>query len=187
MGREIDQRGVRRAWEKFVERGDVSEGLRTDIAASWQRCSNFRVSTESDAAPLVSEGEISKQWATHSLLEKCARPVFDRASKFLNESISMIILTDASGTILDTMGDERAIDAGREIHLEHRGKWGEADIGTNAIGTAVALKRPVQINGAEHFCTKVQRWTCAAAPIRHPNDGEVLGVVDISGPAQFFS
>ncbi|MGL4395478.1 MAG: hypothetical protein ACRCS9_02960, partial [Hyphomicrobium sp.] len=58
MGREIDQRGVRRAWEKFVERGDVSEGLRTDIAASWKRCSDLQVSAESKAAPLAGEGEI---------------------------------------------------------------------------------------------------------------------------------
>ncbi|MGL4396985.1 MAG: sigma-54-dependent Fis family transcriptional regulator, partial [Hyphomicrobium sp.] len=172
---------------KFVERGDVSEGLRTDIAASWKRCSDLQVSAESKAAPLAGEGEIFRHRAAHSLLAQCARPVLDRASKFMNESISMFILTDASGLIIETRGDERAVDSGREIHLEYGGRWGESDIGTNAIGTAVALAQPVQINGAEHFCSKVQRWTCAAAPIRHPTDGEILGVVDISGPAQHFS
>ncbi|MEQ1716988.1 MAG: sigma-54-dependent Fis family transcriptional regulator [Hyphomicrobium sp.] len=187
MGRAIDQFGVRRAWEKFVERGDVSEGLRTDVAASWKRCSEYQVSAESNAAPIVAEGEVFRHRAAHSLLAQCARPVFDRASKFMNESISMFILTDASGLIIETRGDERAVESGREIHLEYGGRWSESDIGTNAIGTAVALAQPVQINGAEHFCSKVQRWTCAAAPIRHPSDGEVLGVVDISGPAQHFS
>lgn len=187
MGREIDQRGVRRAWERFVERGDVVEGLRTDIAASWKRCTDFQVPANSDAAPLISEVEAVKHRTAQSLLVRCARPVFDRASKFMNESISMMILTDESGLILETRGDERAIDSGREIHLEYGGRWSEADIGTNAIGTAVALAQPVQINGAEHFCSKVQRWTCAAAPIRHPSDGEILGVIDISGPAQYFS
>ena len=28
---------------------------------------------------------------------------------------------------------------------------------------------------------------CAAAPIHHPSDGELIGVIDISGPAQTFS
>lgn len=187
MGREIDQRVVRRAWERFVERGDVSESLRSDVIASWKRSAEFQVSIESDAAPLVAERDVFQHRSIHNLLSKCARPVFDRASKFLDESISMMILTDAEGLIIETMGDDRAVGAGREIHLEHGGKWSEADIGTNAIGTAVAMARPVQINGAEHFCTKVQCWTCAAAPICHPSDGEILGVVDISGPAKYFS
>lgn len=60
MGQLIDQRDVRRAWERFVERGDIVEGLRTDIAASWRRCSEFQVATTSDAAPLVSETESYK-------------------------------------------------------------------------------------------------------------------------------
>jgi transcriptional regulator of acetoin/glycerol metabolism len=97
-----------------------------------------------------------------------------------------MILTDATGMIIETQGDERTIDCGRSIHLEYGGSWRERDIGTNAIGTAMAIGRPVQIHGAEHFCAEIQRWTCAAAPVRHPIDREVLGVVDISGPASKF-
>jgi transcriptional regulator of acetoin/glycerol metabolism len=46
------------------------------------------------------------------------------------------------------------------------------------------VSEPVQIHGVEHFCSEVGVWTCAATPIWHPNDGELLGVVDISGPAR---
>ena len=98
-----------------------------------------------------------------------------------------MILTDPTGLIIDTQGDARVIDAGRAVHLEHGGRWSEADIGTNAIGAAMAESRPVQIHGAEHFCTEVQRWTCAAVPVHDPSDGELLGVVDISGPASTFN
>jgi transcriptional regulator of acetoin/glycerol metabolism len=99
----------------------------------------------------------------------------------------MMILTDPTGLVIDTQGDARVIDAGRTVHLEHGGRWSEADIGTNAIGAAMAESRPVQIHGAEHFCTQVQRWTCAAVPVHDPSDGELLGVVDISGPANTFN
>ena len=98
-----------------------------------------------------------------------------------------MILTDPTGLIIDTQGDDRVIDAGRSIHLEHGGRWSEADIGTNAIGAAIAETKPVQIHGAEHFCSRVQRWTCAAVPVHDPTDGELLGVVDISGPASTFN
>ena len=118
----------------------------------------------SNAAPLVSEPEVFKHRAAHSLLARCAQPVLDRAGKFMDEFISMMILTDASGLIMETRGDDRTIELGREIHLEHGGRWSEADIGTNAIGTAVAMAQPVQINGAEHFCSNVQRWTLCRGP-----------------------
>ena len=98
-----------------------------------------------------------------------------------------MILTDPTGLVIDTQGDARVIDAGRTVHLEHGGRWSEVDIGTNAIGAAIAEARPVQIHGAEHFCTEVQRWTCAAVPVHDPSDGELLGVVDISGPASTFN
>ena len=99
----------------------------------------------------------------------------------------MIILTDSSGLVLETAGDPRTIDFGQVIHLEQGGRWKEADIGTNAIGTAIAESQPVQIHGLEHFCSEVKRWTCAATPIWHPTDGKLLGVIDISGPVRTFN
>jgi sigma-54 dependent transcriptional regulator, acetoin dehydrogenase operon transcriptional activator AcoR len=106
---------------------------------------------------------------------------------FLADADSMIVVTDPSGLILETAGDPRTIDFGHVIHLEQGGLWKETDIGTNAIGTAIAALEPVQIHGEEHFCEKVRVWTCAATPIWHPQDGDLMGVVDISGPARTFN
>lgn len=41
---------------------------------------------------------------------------------------------------------------------------------------------PVQIQGSEHFVESHARWGCSAAPLRDPWTGQLLGVVDISGP-----
>jgi hypothetical protein len=59
--------------------------------------------------------------------------------------------------------------------------WSEVACGTNAIGTALAAQRPAQIHAAEHFCAGIQGWTCSAAVVRHPLDGELLGTLDVSG------
>jgi sigma-54 dependent transcriptional regulator, acetoin dehydrogenase operon transcriptional activator AcoR len=120
-------------------------------------------------------------------LVAAARPALEQARVLLAEANSMIILTDPSGVIIETAGDPRTTDFGRIMHLEQGGHWAEADIGTNAIGTAIAALRPVQIHGVEHFCSEVQRWTCAASPVWHPTDGELLGILDISGPAKTFN
>jgi transcriptional regulator of acetoin/glycerol metabolism len=183
----MDQREVRAAWEKFVERGALSADLRSSVAASWQRSRNHQVTVDRPRAPLVAEAELFRHRSKHASLRHAARCALESSKTFLSDANSIMILTDPTGLIIDTQGDARVIDAGRTVHLEHGGRWSEADIGTNAIGAAMAESRPVQIHGNEHFCTEVQRWTCAAVPVHDPGDGELLGVVDISGPADTFN
>src|SRR5258705_8391279 len=183
----MDQREVLAAWEKFVERGALSSDLRSSIAASWQRSKNHQIMIHRAMAPIVADAELFRHRSKHAALRNAARCALENSRTFLSDANSIMILTDPSGLIIDTQGDARVIEAGRTVHLEHGGRWSEADIGTNAIGAAIAEARPVQIRGAEHFCTEVQRWTCAAVPVHDPTDGELLGVVDISGPASTFN
>src|SRR6202166_1716823 len=183
----MDQREVRVAWEKFVERGALSADLRSSVAASWQRSKNHQITVDRARAPLVADAELFRHRAKHASLRHAARCALQNSKTFLSDANSMMILTDPTGLVIDTQGDARVIDAGRTVHLEHGGRWSEADIGTNAIGAAMAESRPVQIRGMEHFCSEIQRWTCAAVPIHDPADGELLGVVDISGPANTFN
>lgn len=178
---------VRRAWEKFIERGIETAGLKESVVESWKRSQRHDVSIKSNSAPLISEGEAYRHHSEHLWLASCAAPVLDRCAEFLSDSNSMMILTDPSGVVIATKGDDRSIDLGKEIHLQPGGKWTESAIGTNAIGTALASAQPVQIHAAEHYCPEVQKWTCAASPVFHPSDGELLGVIDISGPACTFS
>ena len=63
-------------------------------------------------------------------------------------------------------------------------RWTEGAVGTNAIGTALAEDAPVQIFSAEHFVRSHHGWTCTACPVHDPRSGELLGVVDVSGPAE---
>src|SRR5258708_1002068 len=186
-GAGMDQRGVLAAWEKFVERGALSSDLRSSVAASWQRSKNHRVTVDRARAPLVADAELFRHRSKHASLRHAARCALENSKTFLSDANSIMILTDPTGLIIDTQGDDRVIDAGRTVHLEHGGRWSEADIGTNAIGAAIAESKPVQIRGAEHFCSEVQRWTCAAVPVHDPTDGELLGVVDISGEASTFN
>ena len=64
--------------------------------------------------------------------------------------------------------------------------WDELSSGTNAIGTALSLKEPVQIHATEHFCAGIKPWSCSAAVLRDPVSGEPLGVLDVSGLSSKF-
>jgi transcriptional regulator of acetoin/glycerol metabolism len=183
----IKEQEIRQGWEGFIENGTVSKALRGVVVASWQRSQSHGIPVGRNEAPLASESELTRRRSAQAAFLEAAQPGLNQASHFLAEANSMIILTDSSGLVLETVGDPRTIDFGQGVHLEQGGHWKEADIGTNAIGTAIAELRPVQIHGLEHFCSEVKRWTCAATPIWHPKDGELLGVVDISGPVRTFN
>ena len=178
---------IRKGWEGFIENGAVSKALRPVVVASWQRSQSHGIPVSRNEAPLAPEVEFTQCRSAHCDLLEAARPVLNQTRLFLADANSMIILTDSSGVVLETAGDPRTIDFGQMIHLERGGRWQEADIGTNAIGTAIAEAKPVQIHGLEHFCSDVKRWTCAATPIWHPQENELLGVVDISGPVRTFN
>jgi sigma-54 dependent transcriptional regulator, acetoin dehydrogenase operon transcriptional activator AcoR len=183
----MKEQEIRQGWEGFIENGTISKALRGVVVASWRRSQRHGIPVERNEAPLAPEAELTQRRSAHAALLEAAQPALNQARLFLVEANSMIILTDSSGLVLETAGDPRTIDFGQVIHLEQGGRWKEADIGTNAIGTAIAETRPVQIHGLEHFCSEVKRWTCAATPIWHPTDGELLGVVDISGPMRAFN
>lgn len=181
------QRAIRVAWEAFLADGHLPGGLPKHLTASWQRSKLLGIEAERTEAPLAGEPEIFRHRAENAGLLAVAQPPLIRSGLLLSEAASMIVLTDARGFILETAGDRRVIEEGRRNHLETGGRWDETAIGTNAIGTALVASEPIVIHAAEHFCRDVQRWSCAATPLRHPSDGALLGVVDVSGPAASFN
>ncbi|MCB1353580.1 MAG: sigma-54-dependent Fis family transcriptional regulator [Rhodobacteraceae bacterium] len=188
---EYDERETMRAWEKFLINNRVlPEGacpVRTEILQSWSRSSSSGIDAQANEAPMPYRSEaISRLKHANRDLREAARGAFSQIGKLLEGSDAMLILTDGNGVIIETIGDERTLDDGREIHLEIGGVWGEDAIGTNGIGTALRTGCPIFVHASEHFCAGIKCWTCAGAPIRDPFDQSVIGVVDLSGPTEIF-
>ena len=95
----------------------------------------------------------------------------------------LVVVTDADGIILWREGSARVRLRADSLGFMEGARWTEATVGTNAIGTALAEAAPVQLFSAEHFEQAQHPWYCTAAPIHHPVSGDLLGVVDVSGPA----
>ncbi|NEE06580.1 GAF domain-containing protein, partial [Streptomyces sp. SID7499] len=98
----------------------------------------------------------------------------------------IMVVTDTEGRVLWRQGNTAVLRRAQDICLEEGAAWAEAATGTNAIGTALAARVPIQVHSAEHFIRALHGWTCAAAPVRDPRDGRLIGIVDISGPASTF-
>jgi transcriptional regulator of acetoin/glycerol metabolism len=172
------------AWERFLTgEPDAAIPLGNVVVSSWQRSLKLGVNPAGRAAPIAAAGDHFKklQHRNRDLLAAAAE-FLPRMGEVFADANCMMLLTDPNGVVLDAVGDKRTLQQAERIHLVAGGKWDEAVIGTNGIGTALATRQPAQVHASEHFCEGIKSWTCAAAPVCEPGTGRILGVVDISGP-----
>src|SRR5258708_28172456 len=79
-----------------------------------------------------------------------------------------ILLADSRGYIISRRSGERhVLRVLDKTELAPGSLYDEDHIGTNAIGTAVALARPSVVAGPEHFADALGKIACAAGPAPH--------------------
>ncbi|MGB8265546.1 MAG: helix-turn-helix domain-containing protein [Candidatus Velthaea sp.] len=151
---------------------------RSRVYASWNRCREMHVDPERMAAPYC--GDLAERRCAHERLVEAAEPVVAFLTERLAGTGYVVALTDADGVILDLSGD---LDTRRElapVEFEPGGDWSEASAGTNAIGTVLADRRPLQLWASEHYCAGATTLTCTAAPIYEPGTLDIAGVLAVT-------
>ncbi|MFK0253742.1 GAF domain-containing protein [Streptomyces sp. NPDC090445] len=174
------RRVLRRTHSAFTRHGRVEGPVRAVIARSWLRCARARVSPDCQPEVELAEAELRPYRAQHPLAR--VMPLFrDLVGAFAAHGSHLLAVCDARGSLLWVEGEPATMRRAERLGFVPGARWAETAMGTNAPGTAVAVGRPVQVLGAEHFSRRVHAWTCAAAPVRDPRTGRVLGAVDITG------
>jgi hypothetical protein len=159
------------------------ERPRALVARSWSRVMGMGLAADrvNERRPMTAEELVRRRRTSRLSL------VIDELRRVLTSvadaSLFLMVVCDADGVVLWREGSPRVqLTADRLGFLEGM-VWTEQVVGTNAIGTALAEAAPVQLFSAEHYENRQHPWYCTAAPIHDPRDGELLGVVDVSGPA----
>ncbi|MDT7539708.1 MAG: sigma-54 dependent transcriptional regulator, acetoin dehydrogenase operon transcriptional [Actinomycetota bacterium] len=166
--------------ELFDRARDLSP--RDDILGSWRRSIHAGLSAQRLEVPF--EAEIDD----HGRLAWAAESVLDQVGSDLQGTKVGLVLTDAQGLVVT----RRALDSSTaglldEIRLAPGFGYGEAAVGTNAIGTALQNRAPTVVQAHEHFADALTRMACAAATVTDPRTGRLMGVVDLSCEAGDFS
>jgi transcriptional regulator of acetoin/glycerol metabolism len=173
---------LRRSWESVLGGDGATAAVRPVIEQSWQRMVGAgldpdHLHPQRAFAPdeLADRREASPLYACIDVLRRCL-------GGFAMDAEHVMVVVDGTGRILWIEGHPRVRHRADRIAFEEGMLWTEGSAGTNAIGTALAIDHAVQIFSAEHFLSEQHAWWCSAAPIHDPATGEVLGVVDLSGP-----
>ena len=173
---------MRRARQFFFDHGVVPPGSVSEaVERSWRRC--LDAGLDAGAHPVFEPVEPARlrQFREQShLLTARAQPVMETLYEQIAHTESMVILTDAQGLILHSLGDDDFVARAHQVALQPGVSWNEDHKGTNAIGTALMEQSAVTVNGSEHFFPINHFLTCSAAPILDPF-GVLIGTLDVSG------
>ena len=126
------------------------------------------------AAELALKLEQSRVLCAH------ATPVMETLHEQIVNTQSMIVLTDAEGLILHSIGDDDFLRRAERVALRPGANWAENRQGTNAIGTALAEQCPTVVHGEQHYLAANRFLTCSSVPILDPY-GDLIGVLDVTG------
>lgn len=177
--------GIQQARRHFFARGEVPRGLISQpILRSWTRSAALGLEgpTNSLPEPLTPyEFSIAAQEA--EAFKRLCRPEVEALHGDAEATDSIVILTNAFGLVLDTLGSVDFAQRAARVALRPGVPWAERAVGTNAIGTSLAEGCAIEVRGAEHFLECNRILNCSAAPIIGPQ-GNILGVLDLSGPAE---
>lgn len=172
---------IQKAWNGYVKNGVLDLQLvRPDVANSWNRCRLLNVNPFEVVEKHINKRDLKERLYKKEYLIKVARPFMDNLYNFVRGSGFQAVLTDEQGFLLEVLGDNEIVSRTQQIHLCPGGNWSELARGTNAIGTAIVEKKPVQIYAWEHYCRPHHFLTCSASPIFDP-DGAMIGVLNLSG------
>ncbi|HEV8691819.1 MAG TPA: sigma-54-dependent Fis family transcriptional regulator, partial [Ideonella sp.] len=114
-----------------------------------------------------------------------AAPVMELLLEQTMATQSMVLLTDAQGTVLHSVGHDGFLQRASKVALAPGANWSESSKGTNAIGTALIDELPTVVHAGEHYMHANGFLTCSASPIFDPR-GNLLGVLDVSGDQQSY-
>jgi DNA-binding CsgD family transcriptional regulator len=149
--------------------------VRDEIDASWRRSSRAGLTPDRFDVPYASELDRDEP------LLRVALPVLGQLADDLASTGVSVVLADEQGRLLDRQVSDKGLrDRLDRISLAPGFVYAEHSVGTNAIGTALEQRRPAFVGGSEHFAEALTRMVCAAAPIIDPQNGHVLGAVDLS-------
>ncbi|NEW39295.1 GAF domain-containing protein [Nocardia cyriacigeorgica] len=170
-------RGTPRADRRSGGRG---QRLRSDVRASWDRAQRRGLHPDRHLPQIAVGGAELAHHRAQGGLATVWPVLLSTLGSAADEPGHLLFAGDACGHLLWVLGDTTTRRAAERAHLVAGADWHEDAAGTNGVGTALALGKPFQVRGAEHYLSIAAGYTCSAAPIRDPATGTVVGVVDVT-------
>ena len=144
------------------------------LRASWRRSEQYGV-PQDEVVPVFT-GAVD----TGSLLFDCASQVLaGLQSTIANEPVSLMV-ADRDGLVLARLcTDSAMLRSLDDVHLAPGFSYAERNAGTNGLGLSLADRAPTLVRAADHYCSELRGYTCAAVPVLDPS-GDLAGSINLT-------
>lgn len=159
----------------------AGQGAQSWIVASW--CRSARLHRLDASASVVPERLSAREFRE---ARQEMEPIVHAASNSIDELFRSVgtagccvLLADRNGVPVERRGRPADDPDFAAWGLWTAARWGEAEMGTNAIGTCLTERRPINIFKDQHYLARNTTMSCMGAPI-HGVQGELAAVLDVS-------
>ncbi|MCQ4296470.1 sigma-54-dependent Fis family transcriptional regulator [Pseudomonas stutzeri] len=174
----------------FGEGTAASQGPAADpaIARSWRRClEQHQLDPTSPHAPCVIERpRLNEHRERLDRVIAVAHWQMNSLHQQLGSSGHAVLLTDASGVVIDSVADQAERAEFQRAGLWLGAVWNEATEGTNGVGLCLLERQALTIRRDEHFRGRHAALTCSASPV-FDAEGGLLAVLNVSSAREDLS
>jgi transcriptional regulator of acetoin/glycerol metabolism len=157
------------------------------VLSRWERAAELGVRADGDAhAEGTTAADLCDRRDRMDAVFREETSLLSPIADELSARSMVAIVADHEGVVLLARGGGEFVGEAARVRLVEGSRWSEATRGTNAIGTALAERRPVAVVGRAHYEERNQGLFCYATPIRDAY-GEVVAALDVTGAAAHHS
>ena len=177
MDATLDLQFLRR---RFSEGDSLPCQIPTELEQSWSRSRDAGLMPHSRRLEYTppSSYQREKTRETNQWLIRHLAPEMQLLWQSLADPRRVLLCIDNSGMIVHNLSAGQAAErvlqglpVGRQIL--------EAELGTTAPSCVLHNANPCMLSGSQHYLSELDRFFCAAVPIRQPN-GQLLAVLDVT-------
>ena len=162
----------------------IDSASKAYVEASWDRCeSQYGLNRGSRLlGNRYSQSEIVIRRERIEEPLRQADPLIHEIRKVVRNADYCMLIADSEGAAV-----AEYCDTAMARDLKKRGitvgtLWDEPCVGTNGIGTALASKTAVTVNGDQHYLNSLNQFICSAAPLLD-HRGKHYGAINVTGNA----
>lgn len=138
--------------------------IRPHILRSWERSRTANAPCTGLPSVCLSNTDMQRILKHNEFLLSTTKPIMEELLTNIHPTNNCIILTDADGVYIHTLGN--GFGFGRGATSPIRGLIsGESIEGTTAMGICLAEHQATCVLGCEHYNPHFDGWSCSAAPI----------------------
>ncbi|MBS4210458.1 sigma-54-dependent Fis family transcriptional regulator [Bacillus sp. FJAT-50079] len=172
---------IEKAWEQFVSGENSPSTVRSLTYQSWERSLKHGVHPLHGRAPIRLSEDKVQEYQSINPFYSTKESLLIRLKESTVDSGYLLTFCNPYGEILSIDGDPSLKEKAEEMNFIVGSSWSEQHVGTNGMGTSLAIGSPFQVFASEHFCQPVHNWVCSASPIKDPATKKILGAINITG------